>query len=60
MKHNKRTGKLYSPRAAWGTLVNVSMAYAQIAQEDPDDEDEDVPILDEIKGPDLAVSTRFG
>ena len=58
MKHNKRSGKLYSPRAAWRTLVNVSMAYAQIAQEDPDDED--APILDEINGPDLAVSTRFG
>ena len=61
MKHNKRSGKLYSPRAAWRTLVNVSMAYAQMAQEDPEeDEDEDEPILQEIKGPDLAVSTRFG
>ena len=59
MKHNKRSGKLYSPRAAWRTLVNVSMAYAQMAQEDTD-EDDDVPILHEIKGPDLAVSTRFG
>ena len=60
MKHNKRSGKLYSPRAAWRTLVNVSMAYAQMAQEDTDEDDEDVPILQEIKGPDLAVSTRFG
>ena len=59
MKHNKRSGKLYSPRAAWRTLVNVSMAYAQMAQEDTD-EDDDAPILDEIKGQDLAVSTRFG
>lgn len=59
MKHNKRSGKLYSPRAAWRTLVNVSMAYAQMAQEDTDEYD-DAPILDEIKGPDLAVSTRFG
>ena len=58
MKHNKRSGKLYSPRAAWRTLVNVSMAYAQMAQEDTD-EDDDAPILDEIKGLDLAVSTRF-
>ena len=46
-------------RAAWRTLVNVSTAYAQMAQEDPDDKDEDEPILHEIKGPDLAVSTRF-
>ena len=59
MKHNKRSGKLYSPRAAWRTLVNVSMVYAQMAQENTD-EDDDAPILDEIKGPDLAVSTRFG
>lgn len=59
MKHNKRSGKLYSPRAAWRTLVNVSMAYAQMAQEDTD-EDDDAPILDEIKGLDIAVSTRFG
>lgn len=59
MKHNKRSGKLYSPRAAWRTLVNVSMAYAQMAQEDTN-EDDDAPILDEIKGLDLAVSTRFG
>ena len=59
MKHNKRSGELYSPRAAWRTLVNVSMAYAQMAQEDTD-EDDDAPILGEIKGPDLAVSTRFG
>lgn len=58
MKHNKRSGKLYSPRAAWRTLVNVSMAYAQMAQEDTD-EDDDAPIMDETKGPDLAVSTRF-
>ena len=48
-------------RAAWRTLVNVSMAYAQMAQEDIDegDDEDDVPILEEIKGPDLAVSTRF-
>ena len=59
MKHNKRSGKLYSPRAAWRTLVNASTAYAQMAQEDTD-EDDDAPILDEIKSPDLAVSTRFG
>ena len=26
---------------------------------DEEDEDEDKPILQEIKGPDLAVSTRF-
>lgn len=48
-------------RAAWRTLVNVSMAYVQMAQEDTDEDDDedDVPILEEIKGPDLAVSTRF-
>ena len=46
-------------RADCRTLVNVSMAYAQKAQEDTD-EDDDAPILDEIKGPDLTVSTRFG
>ena len=28
--------------------------------DDEEDEDEDEPILHEIKGPDLAVSTRFG
>ena len=59
-KAEKKTDRDNFKRAAWRTLVNVSMAYAQMAQEDPDDEDEDAPILEEIKGPDLAVSTRFG
>lgn len=61
-KAEKKTDRDNFKRAAWRTLVNVSMAYAQMAQEEPDeeDEDEDEPILHEIKGPDLAVSTRFG
>lgn len=59
-KAEKKTDRDNFKRAAWRTLVNVSTAYAQMAQEDPDDEDEDAPILEEIKGPDLAVSTRFG
>lgn len=61
-KAEKKTDRDNFKRAAWRTLVNVSMAYAQMAQEDPEeeDEDEDEPILHEIKGPDLAVSTRFG
>lgn len=61
-KAEKKTDRDNFKRAAWRTLVNVSMAYAQMAQEEPDeeDEDEDEPILQEIKGPDLAVSTRFG
>ena len=61
-KDEKKTDCDNFKRAAWRTLVNVSMAYAQMAQEEPDeeDEDEDEPILHEIKGPDLAVSTRFG
>ena len=59
-KAEKKTDRDNFKRAAWRTLVNVSMAYAQMAQEDPDEDDEDdVPILEEIKGPDLAVSTRF-
>ena len=61
-KAEKKTDRDNFKRTAWRTLVNVSMAYAQMAQEEPDeeDEDEDEPILHEIKGPDLAVSTRFG
>ena len=61
-KAEKKTDRDNFKHTAWRTLVNVSMAYAQMAQEDPDedDEDEDEPILHEIKGPDLAVSTRFG
>ena len=61
-KAEKKTDRDNFKRAAWRTLVNVSMAYAQMSQEEPDedDEDEDEPILHEIKGPDLAVSTRFG
>ena len=61
-KAEKKTDRDNFKRAAWRTLVNVSMAYAQMAQEESDeeDEDEDEPILHEIKGPDLAVSTRFG
>ena len=59
-KAEKKTDRDNFKSAAWRTLVNVSMAYAQMAQEDPEeDEDEDKPILQEIKGPDLAVSTRF-
>ena len=58
-KAEKKTGRDNFKRAAWRTLVNVSMAYAQMAQEDTD-ADDDAPILAEIKGPDLAVSTRFG
>ena len=58
-KAEKKASRDNFKRAAWRTLVNVSMAYAQMAQEDTD-EDDDAPILDEIKGPDLAVSTRFG
>ena len=60
-KAEKKTDRDNFKRAAWRTLVDVSMAYAQMSQEDPEeDEDEDEPILHEIKGPDLAVSTRFG
>ena len=59
-KAEKKASRNNFKRAAWRTLVNVSTAYAQMAQEDPDDEDDDEPILHEIKGPDLAVSTRFG
>ena len=59
-KAEKKTDRDNFKRAAWRTLVNVSMAYAQMSQEEPDEEDEDEPILHEIKGPDLAVSTRFG
>lgn len=59
-KAEKKTDRDNFKRTAWRTLVNVSMAYAQMAQEDPEEEDEDEPILHEIKGPDLAVSTRFG
>lgn len=57
----KKTDRDNFKHVAWRTLVNISMAYAQMAQEEPnEDEDEDTPILNEIKGPDLAVSTRFG
>lgn len=59
-KVEKKTDRDNFKRVAWKTLANVSMAYAQMAQEDTDENDEDVPILQEIKGPDLAVSTRFG
>ena len=60
-KAEKKTDRDNFKHAAWRTLVNVSTAYAQMAQEDPEeDEDGDEPILQEIKGPDLAVSTRFG
>lgn len=57
-KAEKKASSDNFKRAAWSALVNVAMAYAQTAQEDPDDED--APVLEEIKGPDLAVSTRFG
>lgn len=57
-KAEKKASHDIFKRAAWSALVNVAMAYAQMAQEDSDDED--APILNEIKGPDLAVSTRFG
>lgn len=57
-KAEKKASHDIFKRAAWSALVNVAMAYAQMAQEDSDDED--APVLNEIKGPDLAVSTRFG
>lgn len=61
-KAEKKESRDNFKHAAWSTLVNISMVYVQMAQEEPDedDEDEDAPILEEIKGPDLAISTRFG
>lgn len=46
----------------WKALLSFceAMSYASAATSSIYDDDEDEPILNEIKGPELAVSTRFG